>query len=144
MGSRYIVHRGNYMQHGRGLGGILASLFKGLVPLLKSTAKVVVRQAVRSGKKVLTSDTTKKVAKKVLASAKKNVVKAGLNATLNAIQGKDVKAGAKADLSAAKSDLGDAIKSGLTGSGKRSGGRKALPISKRRSTKKKFTSNSLI
>lgn len=83
--------------------------------MLKSGAKIAVKQAAKSGRRVLASDLTKKVAKKAMASAKSSMKKGAINAAINAFEGKNVKTGMKEDLRAAKRDLGVAIKKGLKG-----------------------------
>lgn len=103
------------MQRGSGLGALFVSLFRGLVPVLRSTAKVALKSAAKGGRKMLTSKVTKRVAKKVLTAAKKNVAKAGMNAALNALEGKNVKEGAKSDLQSARKDLARAFKAGVDG-----------------------------
>ena len=82
--------------------------------MLKTSAKVAVKQAARTGKRVLASDVTKKA----LLSAKKSMKKGAMNVAINALEGRNVKEGAKSDLKQARRDLGKAIrKGGLKGNG---------------------------
>lgn len=115
MSPAYITHRGAYLQgqRGRGIGSILSALFRGLVPVLKSSAKTVLKEAARKGGRISTKAAAKQVAKKVFKTAKKNAVRAGVNAAINALEGKDVKAGAKRDLAAARSDIGSTLRGSL-------------------------------
>lgn len=74
--------------------------------MLKTSAKVAVKQAAKTGKRVLASD----VAKKAISSAKKSMKKGAMNVAINALEGKNIKQGAKEDLAKARRDLGKAIK----------------------------------
>ena len=86
----------------------MSAIFRGLVPVLKSGAKVAVKQAAKSGRRVLASDITKQA----ISSAKKSMKKGAMNAAINVLEGRNVKEGAKADLGKARRDLCKAIKKG--------------------------------
>jgi len=68
-------HRGTIVQRGRGIGSILTSLFKGVVPAIKAF-----------GKTLFSSPVTKAVAK----TARDAAVDAGLNVAADVLEGRNV------------------------------------------------------
>lgn len=69
------VHRGVYIQTGRGIGSIFAGLFRALRPLLTGGAKI----AVKSGKQVLQN----KAVQQALSEAGSEALKSGINLIKN-------------------------------------------------------------
>lgn len=65
------VHRGVYIQTGKGIGSIFAGLFRALRPLLSGGAKI----AVKSGKKVLQN----KAVQQALTEAGSEALKSGID-----------------------------------------------------------------
>jgi hypothetical protein len=77
-----IIHRGPRTQRGSGLGSIFASLFRGLVPLIKTGSKI----AVKSGAQFVKSP----VGKRIIKSAKKELVKSGTSLASDIAKGENV------------------------------------------------------
>ena len=125
------LHRGRYIQRGRGVGSILVSLFRGLAPMLKAGAKTAVKSALRGSARTITKKGAKKLAKRALSSVGKSAAKAGMNAAVTALEGGDVKAGAKRDLLSARRDLGATIKrsakTAFPASNKKKAGKRGRP-----------------
>lgn len=124
-------HRGLRIQQGSGIGSLFSGLFRGLMPVAKSTissiGKVVKSDAVRSAGKYL----------------KKEATKAAIDTALEALEGKPVGRAAKSRLkNATHGILLNAARRADTASNKPQQGRKrrrnqALPATsvKRRKTK---------
>ena len=113
---RYAVHRGPFLQRGRGIGSVIARIFSRLVPFLGKAGKTVAKAA--------TNKAVKKVAKEALKSGSRSAVKAGANVILNKLEGKDVKEGLKSDLSSAKKDLASTIRHEISPSSQKNRDRK--------------------
>lgn len=128
----YVRHRGVYLQRGSGLGGLLMSLFKGLAPVLRKSATVVAKTALKQGQKAISRKVIRKAAKKALRSVGKNVVRAGLKAGSRALKGENVKSGAKSDLIRAKREIGDILDESTK------------PVKKRRKVKQNNRANELM
>jgi hypothetical protein len=111
------------MQGGQGFGSILAGLFRGLLPALKSGGRALLQSGIKVAKSGVVQKAGKKIAHKTLANAKK----AASNAIQNALEGKSVKTGAKADLKKATRDIGKVLKAtidnGANGNGHTGGKR---------------------
>ena len=103
------LHRGMRLQRGAGLGSIFASILRKVAPF-----------ALRSVKRVAGS----KLARGMAKSAKKSAVSMAKNAALNAIKGRDIKAGAKADLAKARARMGRSIEASLDRQQNGTGGRR--------------------
>ncbi len=112
-------HRGAYVQRGQGIGTVLVSIFRGLVPILKRSATSAVKIALKGGAKAASSKVVKHAAKKAIKVAKKEAIKAGLNTLGTAIQGGNVKESAKKDLNEARDQIGKTIKRAAARGGKR-------------------------
>lgn len=70
------LHRGQYIQRGRGIGSTLSSFFRGVLPAMKVM-----------GRKILSSPITKQV----LDVAKNSAVEAGFDVTKDVLEGKKIK-----------------------------------------------------
>jgi len=73
-------YRGGIYQRGHGLGSILSSVFRAVLPLMKSGAKYVGREALTTGLNIIddhetTGDSYKKVVKRQMADAGQRVLK---------------------------------------------------------------------
>ena len=105
------VHRGLRVQRGSGLGSIFASILRKVAPV-----------ALRSAKRVAKSGMVKGMAK----SARRSAVEMAKNAAINALEGKDIKAGAKRDLARARQRLGSSVRASLETQKQGTGGRRRL------------------
>jgi hypothetical protein len=74
------IHRGRYLQRGRGVGSVLSSFFKTIFPFAKSVGRSVAKSP---------------LTKKVLTSAKNSAIDAGLNIAADALSGENVGAAVK-------------------------------------------------
>lgn len=102
MPSRMGIYRARQIsQSGAGLGGLLASLFRAVVPIAKTVARKGVGVAVKAARS--------HVGKQAIKSIKKSGKKALMNAAKRAVAGEDIKEGAKADLKRARADLSRAL-----------------------------------
>ena len=89
-----VFHRGDFVQKGRGVGGIFSSIYRNTYPAVKTISK-----------SILTSPVTKKV----LQAAKKSVTKAGLNIASDVLMGKKLSSSARVNLTAAKRQFADSL-----------------------------------
>ena len=87
---------------GRGIGNVLSRIFGFLKPIFKSVGKKALKTA--------TSKAVKNVAKRAAKSAGKSALTGAANMALNALEGKDVKEGAKKDLSNARKAMAQQIR----------------------------------
>lgn len=92
------LHRGPYIQRGRGFGSTLNSMFRGIIP----AARVM-------GRKVYDSPLTKNV----LETAKRSALEAGLNVAEDTLEGKNVKESLKGNVIAAKKKISQSLVSAL-------------------------------
>jgi hypothetical protein len=107
-----------YYNRGQGVGSLLSSLYSTMVPLVKS--------ALRIGSKALNSP----VGRAVKEAAKRTALEAGMNVVNAGLEGKNVLASAKQELSKARTSFKDRLKNIPIGG--RAGGAK-----KKKKTKKK-------
>lgn len=127
------LHRGPFIQRGRGLGSTLSALFKGVVPAMQVM-----------GQKLLASPITQNF----LKTAKRSALEAGLNVTSDALRGKKLKESISENLTTAKKAVTDSLVSALdkakvSSVGSSQVGRVvALPKKKKRGVK--FTSTPLV
>ena len=92
------LHRGPYVQRGRGIGGVLSSMFKSVVPALQVF-----------GKNLLASPTTQDI----LKTAKESSLQAGLNIAKDTLRGKNFGESFKENVSTAKKAVTDSLMSAL-------------------------------
>lgn len=92
------LHRGPYIQRGRGLGGTLSSMFKGVVPAMQVM-----------GKKILAEPETKNV----LKTLKRSAVEAGLNVASDTLSGKKLKESLSENVTTAKKAIKKSLSSAL-------------------------------
>lgn len=97
MVAKKFIYRGVYSQRGQGIGSVLGSIFRTLVPALSSGAKAIA-----------TSPTTKKV----LTAVGKEALKTGSETIADIAKGKQVKEAVNANVGAAKKRLAEAVSSG--------------------------------
>jgi hypothetical protein len=127
------VHRGQFLQRGRGLGSIFSGLFRNVLPMFSSI-----------GRSIFGSPVVKNVGKSLLDST----VRGGLNLAADAIGGEDIKESFKKQLGSARQEVSDAVRREVQpkklpapepGPGRRSRGGVPPPPRKRRkkSIKKK-------
>jgi hypothetical protein len=116
-----LYHVGRNNQRGSGLGSIVSSLWKRLIPL----AKV----GIHAGRRILQSDFTKTLANKSVNLGKDILKDATKNILLDVIDGKNLKNSAQSELDKAKKKISDAIMEG--------GGKKRKKTSKHNLRKKK-------
>ena len=92
------LHRGPYVQRGEGIGSTLTSMFKGVYPALQAM-----------GQKLMNSSITQKV----LKTAKRSAVDAGLNVAKDVLKGKKIGESLSENISAAKKAVTDSLVSAL-------------------------------
>ncbi len=92
------LHRGPYIQRGRGLGSTLGSMFKGVIPAMQVM-----------GRKILESPVTQKV----LKTAKRSAIEAGLNLATDALEGENLNESLSKNMSTAKKVVTDSLISAL-------------------------------
>lgn len=93
------LHRGPYIQRGRGVGSTLNTMFKGVIP----AAQIM-------GKQILASPVTKKV----LKAAKRSALDAGFQVATDVLQGKKLKESVKENVSSAKKAVKKSLLTALT------------------------------
>jgi hypothetical protein len=91
-------HRGPYLQRGRGVGSVLAAIFRNVAPTLKFL-----------GKRALSSD----VVRNVGGTLAKSAIRGGLNFAADALNGGNLKESAAANLQTAKRELSSTVKRAL-------------------------------
>jgi len=87
MVAKRYIYRGIYHQRGQGIGALLGTLFKTLVPKLSSGVRALARSS---------------TVKRAITSVGKEAVKAGKSAILNASKGKQLKPAVKESLRGAQ------------------------------------------
>jgi hypothetical protein len=130
------IHKGPYLQRGRGIGSLLSSLFRSVVPALKTV-----------GAKVLKSGLVRDVGKSLADSA----VRSGLQLATTALDGGSMKGSLGSSITDAKRAVSQVIKErqldSSAGNSSSSNGRKrvapkrlsrANPSTKRRRKKKRI------
>ena len=121
----YPVHRGVYIQRGRGLGKIISRIFGKLIPFFGKASSKVLKSA--------TGAAAKRVAKKSLKKLGTAALKTAANAATKAIAGdskEDIKAGVSKDIQSARKDLANTIQSEINSREKGAKKRKKLPQNK--------------
>lgn len=93
------LHRGPHVQRGRGVGSTLSAMFKDVFP----AAQII-------GKKVLASPLTKKV----LKTAKRSAVDAGLQIAKDVLHGKKLKESLNENVSSAKKSVKKSLLTALS------------------------------
>ena len=111
--TRYIAHhRGSFLQRGRGIGNLLAPLFRFLTPILKRGGSTAV--------KTLTKAVKSKAGKKILKQAAKSGAEGTKNLIGSAIAGEDVQKTMKTQVQKARKEIGQTIKEAkLSSNGRR-------------------------
>jgi hypothetical protein len=92
------LHRGPFIQRGRGIGSTLSAVFKDVVPAVKVM-----------GQKVVDSPITQKVVK----TAKRSALEAGLNVATDVLEGRDFEESLSQNVSTAKRAVKDSLKQAL-------------------------------
>jgi hypothetical protein len=93
------IHRGPYLQRGRGVGSVLAAVFRNtVVPTMKLL-----------GKRAMSSDLVRSVGSTLAKSA----IQGGLNFATDALNGGNLKESAVTNLAAAKRELATTVKRAL-------------------------------
>lgn len=92
------VHRGPYLQRGRGLGNIFGSLFRTVLPALKTLRSYSLT--------ALKSNLVRNAGRSIASSA----LQGGISAVTDALDGKNVKKSLNSSLSNAKRELSRTIK----------------------------------
>ena len=92
------IHRGPYVQRGRGFGSTISSWFKKVIPA-----------AQLMGKKILESPITQNI----LKTAKRSAIDAGLNVATDALEGKKIKESLNENVATAKKAVSDAVLSAI-------------------------------
>lgn len=119
-----LIHRGRYIQSGRGLGSIFSSLVRRVIPVVKSI-----------GRSIISSPATKNI----ISSVKDSAINAGLNMASDVVSGENVKESFHKNLASVGENLGDSIKSELSNLKRKSS--KVKPAKKRKLPRKKFGKN---
>lgn len=90
-----VIHRGPYIQRGRGLGNIFASFFRAVLPAMKNV-----------GKSVLKSSLTKDV----LKTAREGALNAGINLMADTITGDNVVDNLKRNVAITRQEVGNKVR----------------------------------
>ena len=121
----YPIHRGAYIQRGRGLGAVISRIFGKLIPWLgRSSGKIL---------KSTAGQAAKRVAKKSLKKVGNAALKSAANAAASAIAGEsseNIKSGVHKDIKAARREIADTLRSEIN---TRDGGKKSIkgkPVSR--------------
>ena len=88
-------HRGPIIQRGKGLGSLLSSLFRKVVPAITSIGKSIIKSP---------------VAKNVLSAAKDAAIDAGLNLASDVVSGKNLKSSLNENIGRARITIGDSLR----------------------------------
>lgn len=89
------IHRGPFIQRGRGIGSLLGSLFRGIVPALKAL-----------GTSLLSSPVTKAIGN----TAKDAAIETGIKMAADAIEGKNMKQSLDENLLKARKRVAESIR----------------------------------
>ena len=92
------LHRGPFIQRGRGIGSTLSAVFKDVVPVVKVM-----------GQKIADSPITQQVVK----TAKRSAREAGLNIATDVLEGRDFEESLSQNVSTAKRAVKDSLKQAL-------------------------------
>lgn len=92
------LHRGPYLQRGRGIGGTLSSMFKRVIPAMQVL-----------GRNFLASPITQQV----LNTAKRSALQAGLDVTTDALEGKDMGESLSKHVTTAKNAVSNSLLTAL-------------------------------
>jgi hypothetical protein len=95
-------YHGAQYQRGRGLGSLLGSLFKAVVPAMKTLGNL--------GRKALTSTVAKDLGKSAVNSA----MKTGVDAAVDLLEGNDVKEGFKKNVKSARVDAAQILRNSIS------------------------------
>ena len=95
---RMNIHRGPFIQRGRGLGSLLSSLFKSVIPV-----------ASRVGKKIISSPITSNA----LKATKDAAIEGGLQIAVDALKGKSMEETMQHQLESAKKKVSKALEKGI-------------------------------
>jgi hypothetical protein len=114
------MHRGPYIQRGRGFGSTLSSMFKGVIPALQLF-----------GEKVMTSPITQNI----LKTAKRSALEAGLNVARDTLGGKNLKESLSENVTTAKKAVTESLLSALDKAKVSNVGLEKKPVKKRRGVK---------
>lgn len=98
-----LIHRGERFQSGRGIGSLFSGIIRGLKPLFS--------MGLSAGKKLLTSETAKKLGSSVLDIGKE----AAKNLAVDLLEGRNLNESLDKEMQSAKSQIASKIK----GAGKR-------------------------
>lgn len=93
-----VLHRGPYIQRGRGFGSALSSMFKGVFPAMQVL-----------GQRLFSSPTTQKL----LKTAKQSAIEGGLNVATDVLQGKKLSRSVADNVATAKKAVTDSLVSAL-------------------------------
>lgn len=117
-----LIHRGERFQSGRGIGSLFSGIIRGLKPLFS--------MGLSAGKKLLTSDTAKKIGSTMLDMGKD----AAKNLAVDLLEGKNLDESLNKEIQSAKAKIASKIKGA---------GRKRKKSSCKRTTLKKLRYNLL-
>lgn len=92
------LHRGPYIQRGRGIGSTLRAMFKGVVPVMQVM-----------GQKLMASPITKRI----LKTAKQSAIEAGVNVATDTLGGKNVGKSLAENVTTASKAVTDSLVSAL-------------------------------
>lgn len=95
-----IIHRGAFLQRGRGIGSIFASLFKAVVPAFKSIGRAIIKSP---------------ITKSALSTAKNKAIDAGIQIAADALSGENIGQSISKNLKTVSSAIGDDVVSSLKG-----------------------------
>jgi hypothetical protein len=115
------LHRGPYIQRGRGIGSSLTAMFKGAIPALKLF-----------GEKIIQSPVTKEI----VNTAKRSALDAGLNVASDLLKGKKIKQSVSENVDTAKKAVTNSLVTALEKAKVDTVGKKPVVKSKKMSGKR--------
>lgn len=118
-------HRGRYIQRGRGIGSLLSSFFRTVLPIVKSIGSSIIKSP---------------ITKEVLTVAKNSAIDAGLNIAADVLSGENVASSVREKANKVSKKVATALRSkpapAAIESTKKAQKRKAVKVVKKKSAKK--------
>ena len=99
------LYQNYHLQHGQGLGGIISGLFKRIAPIITSGAKM----GIKTGKKILKSDTTKRALNDISHHAKDVLI----DIAQDALSGQNIKQSANTRLQQGRKRIADELSANM-------------------------------
>jgi len=100
-----MIYQNHHLQHGQGLGGILSGLFRRIAPIIKSGAKM----GIKTGKKILNSDSAKRTLNDIGHHAKDVLI----DIAQDALTGQNIKQAVNTRLEQRKKRIADELSANM-------------------------------